>query len=346
MTNMSIHLIRTLAFTALALAAFVASSAAQVTGSIEPQHPVLRAQATVTGDVVRIGDLIDNAGVVSNVAIFRAPDLGTTGSVSAAQVAEIVRAHAIVGFDTAGLAEVTVTRASRLVAATDIENLITGALTAQYPLGATQDLVLAFDQTLRGIQTDPTATGLPHVVALSFNARNGRFDVTVDLPGGSKRRLTGTATPTANVISVSRPLTRGEVFKAGDLVSERRPRADLTADMLTSEDQAIGLAARGGLSPGRPLRNSDLMKPEMIHRNENVTLVYEVPGITLTLRGKASDGGAEGDTIEVLNVQSKRMVQGVITGHGRVVVTAAMPSVVAEADAKPSTVSKAPARAQ
>src|ERR1700723_3674633 len=42
--------------------------------------PVLRATVTVESDVVRIGDVIDNAGTSAQIAIYRAPDLGTTGS--------------------------------------------------------------------------------------------------------------------------------------------------------------------------------------------------------------------------------------------------------------------------
>ena len=63
------------------------------------------------------------------------------------------------------------------------------------------------------------------------------------------------------------------------------------------------------------------MKPELVQRNETVTLVYQVPGIMLTVRGKATEGGAEGDVISVLNEQSKRTVQGVIVGPGRVVIS-------------------------
>jgi len=33
-----------------------------------------------------------------------------------------------------------------------------------------------------------------------------------------------------------------------------------------------------------------------------VTLVYEVPGLVLTMRGKALESGAEGDTINILNM--------------------------------------------
>jgi flagella basal body P-ring formation protein FlgA len=90
-----------------------------------------------------------------------------------------------------------------------------------------------------------------------------------------------------------------------------------------------GFAARANLRPGQPLRNADLMKPELVQRNETVTLYYRVPGITLTVRGKAAEGGAEGDVISVLNEQSKRTVQGVVIGPGRVIISTGSPRLVA-----------------
>ena len=62
------------------------------------------------------------------------------------------------------------------------------------------------------------------------------------------------------------------------------------------------------------------MKPNIVQRNDTVTLVYEAPGLVLTLRGQAQEAGALGDTISVLNQQTKRVVQGVISGPGRVMV--------------------------
>jgi flagella basal body P-ring formation protein FlgA len=53
-----------------------------------------------------------------------------------------------------------------------------------------------------------------------------------------------------------------------------------------------------------------------------VTLVYETPGLTLTMLGKAIDSGTEGDLVNVLNVQSKRPVQGIVSGPGRVTMRA------------------------
>jgi flagellar basal body P-ring formation protein FlgA len=79
------------------------------------------------------------------------------------------------------------------------------------------------------------------------------------------------------------------------------------------------------------------MKPAIVQRNDNVTIVYEAPGLSLTLRGQAQDSAALGDTITVQNVQSKRFVQGVVTAPGRVTVIAA-PARFVETEPAPASV--------
>src|SRR5580692_13048860 len=77
--------------------------------------PALRANVTVSGDVVRIGDLIDNTGTSAQIAIYRAPDLGTTGSLPTAQVLGVLRAHQVIGVDTRDIKEISITRAARTI---------------------------------------------------------------------------------------------------------------------------------------------------------------------------------------------------------------------------------------
>jgi flagellar basal body P-ring formation protein FlgA len=76
------------------------------------------------------------------------------------------------------------------------------------------------------------------------------------------------------------------------------------------------------------LRDADLMKPEIVQRDESVTILYQAPGIVLSIRGKAQESGALGDLVSVLNVQSKRVVQGTVSGPGRVIITPATTHVV------------------
>lgn len=324
-------MIRPLAACFAALLTFGASASAQT--AIEPARPLLKPEALVTGGLVRIGDLIDHAGVVANVPIFRAPDLGATGTVPADAVIEAVRAHALVGLDTGGVSEVVVTRASRAIPVEDIETSVAQALSLRFNLGDVKDIAVSFERDPRVIHVEPNAKGEPRVARLTYDARSGRFDAMLDIPTGAVThgtlRLAGRAVATADLVTVSHTIERGMVLRESDVVIERRPRSEIARDIITDRDQAIGLAARMPLRPGQPLRSAQLMKPELVQRNETVTLIHEVPGITLTVRGKAMESGAEGDSIAVLNEQSKRTVHGIVIGPGRVMVSVGTPRLAA-----------------
>lgn len=305
------------AFAALGLSAISSAVAAP------DDRPRLKAEATVTGDIVRIGDLVAHAGIVADVPIFRAPDLGTTGMVSAQAVINAVRAHALIGLDPGDVREVVVTRASRTITPQEIENRVAKALAAQFALGNPKDVLLRFDEAVNAIHIEPTATGEPRVARLSYAPGTGRFDAVVAVPSHRPLRLTGHAIPMAEVVTVAQPVARGDIIKQSDVVMQRRPRRDIAADTLTDIERAIGLAARVDMHPGRVLRAVDLTHPEIVHRHETVTLIYRVPGINLTVRGRATEGGAEGDIVGVLNEQTNRTMHGTVTGPGQVTIKAA-----------------------
>jgi flagellar basal body P-ring formation protein FlgA len=299
------------------LLALAGAAAAQTT----PPAPALKASVTVTGDVVRIGDLVENAGPVADVAIFRAPDLGTTGAVATDRIVDAIRSHQLIGIDTRGLSEVIVTHASRAITTSDISDSIARSLAGQFGFGSAHNILVKFDGEVRTLQVESTATGALQVVALSYDTHTTRFDVTLDLQSsatlhGQPTRYTGTAIETVDTLTVTHPVERGAVLTASDIAILRRPKDD--SGPLTDTAAVIGLAARHSLRPGQPLTSADLMKPEIVARNDSVTIVYQAPGVMLTLRGQAQDAGGFGDTIGVVNMESKRVVQAVISGPDRV----------------------------
>ena len=293
--------------------------------------PALRANVTVAGDIVRIGDLIENAGAAADVAIFRSPDLGTRGTVSTASIVEAIRPHQLIDIDTRGLAEVIVTRASRPISVQEMSASIAQALAGQFGLGEARNISVYYDRDLRTTQVEPGAVGQLQVLSLNYDPRSTRFDATLDLPSSAALhrqplRLTGTAIETIPAVAVEHPVMRGEVLKESDLIVLRRPKSEGGAIATIAE--AVGFAARHELRPEQPLRTADLTKPDIVQRNDTVSIVYQAPGVVLTLRGVAQSSGALGDLIGVLNADSKRIVQGVITAPGRITVNAATTRVV------------------
>jgi flagella basal body P-ring formation protein FlgA len=103
---------------------------------------------------------------------------------------------------------------------------------------------------------------------------------------------------------------------------ERRPKSEVGTDA-AARDRAVGMQARRQLRAGQAIRTADLVKPDLVQRDQNVILVYEAPGIYLTMRGKALDNGTEGDVVNVMNVQSKRTLSGTVIGRGQVSISPA-----------------------
>lgn len=302
--------------------------------------PVLRANVVVTSDIVRIGDVIDNAGPAARIAIYRAPDPGTTGTLQVAQVINTLRTHHVIGVDTRDLREISVTRQARSFDAAEIEQAVSRALERRNGLGDAANISLSFDRAPGDIRLDASNSGALTPVAVRYEARNNRFDVTFEIANEAglapvKLRFTGTAIETVEAAVLARSLERNDMLKSSDVVMERRPKAEVGPDALT-RDRAVGMQARRQLRAGQPLRSADLVKPDLVQRDQGVTLIYETEGIYLTVLGKALDSGTEGDVVNVMNLQSKRTVSGMVVGRGRVAIVVASRAEVAEPTAPPN----------
>lgn len=311
--------------TALLAAAPAAALAQSRTDVIEA--PVLRASVTVASDVVRIGDVVDNAGSAAQIAIYRAPDLGTTGSLPTAQVLAALRAHQVIGVDTGNIHEISVTRLARNIEGKEIEQQVAHALEHRGGLGDAANLILTFDRDLQDLRLDASNSGAMQAVSSKYNSRSGRFDVSFEIGNEAGTRpmnlhFSGTAIETVEAAVLTRDVERNEVLKASDVTVERRAKAGIGNDA-AARNRAVGMQMRRPLRAGQALRIADLAKPDLVQRDQTVTLIYESAGLYLTVRGKALENGTEGDVVNVLNSSSSRTVSGVVIGRGQVSISVA-----------------------
>jgi flagella basal body P-ring formation protein FlgA len=297
--------------------------------------PVLHATVTVASDVVRIGDLIDNAGSAAQIAVYRAPDLGTTGTIPTAQVLSALRAHQVIGVNTKSIKDVTVTRLARNIVAKDIQAAVAKALEHRSGFGDADSLALSFDRDLQDLHLEASNTGEMAPIAVHVDQRSGRFDVAFEIANDTNTptqlRYTGTAIETVMAAVLTHDVERTEVLKASDIVVERRPRAEVGSDAAVRE-RAVGMQMRHSMRAGRPLRVADLVRPDLVQRDQTVTIIYQTAGIYLTTRGTALESGTEGDVVSALNAQSKRTITGVVTGRGQVTIQVATPTPVYVSD--------------
>jgi flagella basal body P-ring formation protein FlgA len=314
---------RKLLISASLLAATIVGAHAQSAGDTTVT-PTLKPIITVTSDVVRVGDLVDNAGEAASIALYRSPDLGTTGTLSAASVLSALRSRNVIGVDARDVQEITISRAAQTVSMRDAQAMVARVLAGRSGLSDTANIQINFDREIRDIQLDPNQTSEPQPTLVRYDPRGGRFDITFDFskPSSSqpvRLRYTGTAIETIETAVLTRNLDRNDIIKTSDIAIERRPKSDLAIDAV-GRDKAIGMQARRQLAAGQVLRGADLAKPDLVQRDQTVAIIYETPGLYLTTRGKAVENGSEGDVVNVMNLQSKRIVQGVVTGPSQITI--------------------------
>ena len=289
------------------------------------QQARLRTEAIVSSDYVRLGDLIEDAGPFANEAVFRSPDLGTTGTVQVARVLAAAREKGLVALDASGVVEVTVTRASRTISLEEMKKVLVLAIIRQNGLDESADLEVDFDSGQRPVHIEPSLAGPLQVTQLSWNPANGRFNASFGVEGStvlmrSPLRASGNGVETVAVPVFARTLNRGDILRLADVTIDRQARTTANANAVATPELAIGQAVKRTVRQGQPITAADLTKPDLVSRNDAVSLIYAVPGMMLSVRAKAINGGAEGDIVSVINPQSNRVVQATVTGPGRVTI--------------------------
>jgi len=93
--------------------------------------------------------------------------------------------------------------------------------------------------------------------------------------------------------------------------------ADINA-ALSSTNAAVGLETKVTLYAGRPVHAADLVSPALIQRNQVVSVVYQIAGLTIRTDGRALERGGAGAVIKVMNLSSHMTVQGAVAPDGSV----------------------------
>ena len=118
----------------------------------------------------------------------------------------------------------------------------------------------------------------------------------------------------------NRRIRAGEVIGAGDVQWVAMREQTIPDSAVGVAEEMIGRTPRRNLAPGAPVLAGDLKRPAIIAKGAPVMLVLIQPNMRLTARGRSLEEGGVGDTIRVINEQSRMNVVGVILPDGQVAV--------------------------
>jgi flagella basal body P-ring formation protein FlgA len=166
----------------------------------------------------------------------------------------------------------------------------------------------------------------PSVVldAGAVQAFAARYGLDWDNPRGIRRIIVRGAASQPKfgadeILTYAHNLAAGEIVTPQDLLWSKATNGvpvDAPADL----DVVIGKAARRPLREGDPVLAHDLAVPQVIKAGDVVAVTYTDGGVTLTLQAKAMSNAAVGDSVNVLNTASKKLIEAVASGPDQAVV--------------------------
>ena len=287
----------------------------------------LRPQVDVTARVVTVGDMFTDAGSLADAPLFLAPAPGTSGLVPVADV-RLAAAHAgLAGFDAAGADNVRVTRLAVPVDGTTLTALMTADLKARGALANGVSLQASFDTALNGLSAAAVADPVA-LVNLRYAPETGLFAARFSLAGIDRPLdVTGRLDQMVLAPQLDATLAAGTLLKASDIVMQKVPLRFVENGNIATLDQLIGKQLQRQSRAGMVLKVSDVADPQLIARNDPVTVYLHSGPLTLTIKGTALNAASLGQPVTVLNGASKRMVHGIARADGAVEVTTAPLSV-------------------
>ncbi len=275
---------------------------------------ILRPNVLVDSDVIKLGDLFDDAGTQADTPVARAPAPGRRVTVDSDWLMRIARANGLDWRANSSFDQAVIERASQTITHDQIENELASALSSQQGLPDHAEIELS-----NRVMQITVPTGAPASVAvrdLFYDNRYKRFTATIeapaDQPNAQRVRVSGRVFNTIEVPVIGHGINRGEVIRASDLTFIRVREDSLRRDILTDADQVIGMAPRQSLRNGQMLSASDLQKPIAVQRGALVTMVLKYGTMALSTQGRAQEQGSVGDTIRVMNTHSNQIVQAKI----------------------------------
>ncbi|GGF38962.1 flagellar basal body P-ring biosynthesis protein FlgA [Aliidongia dinghuensis] len=308
----------------LAPVAHAANPVAANPVAVNPVPPAplvsLKANGTVDGAAIRLGDLFDGAGAHADDVVAKAPAPGTSMLFDVGWLYSTARAHGVNWLPPSTESAIRIQRNATVIETTELAQQLADKLPSTLPLRRVE-----LDAQFRlyvpvGGSTDIT------VQKVDLKPETGRFSAEVrvasDDPDAAPVHVSGRIVGLMTVPVLARPMMPGEVVRAEDITTADFRVDQIQAGGIMDPRELVGETPRHPLRAAQPLRANDVQVPVVVKRNDLVLIVLEKPGLYLTAEGRALEDGGKGNVIRVTNTQSKRTIDAVVLAPGQVAIRA------------------------
>jgi flagella basal body P-ring formation protein FlgA len=131
--------------------------------------------------------------------------------------------------------------------------------------------------------------------------------------------MTGKMIHKMDIPILTRDIGMGEMIQESDVALQGFLSHQITPQSITRREDLVGHESNSRtLKAGVPIRQNDLKIKYAIKNGDVVTMVLHHKNITITAKGKAQNNAKPGENINVINLESKKIVNGTAEKNGTV----------------------------
>ena len=288
---------------------------------------MLRDEASVVSDVVRLGDVATIIGsepyeeieALRSIAICSAPppaevqllSLGTIVSALKASGADLRR------LKVGGSTRVFVGREHTFVSVEELQRIFVGHVSQR--TGWSQDTFIV--RAPKNLDSVPVPVGVRTIDVETSGAEDfygsvlAYFRVTVDGKPYCMLAHRFDIDRYVEALVTARKIARGTPVSASDIEVKKVEQSLLDEESLTRAEQAVGLLATRTIHPGRILQADLLTTAPVVKRGEGASVIWEGNGFRVETKGRVLEDGAANELVRV-RLLSRRIVNAEVLDSG------------------------------
>lgn len=284
----------------------------------------LRPVVNISEPMLRMGDLFEGLSESkANVVLGPAPQPGKEMVLTAATLMRVAQAQDLDWRPSTSAEQITIRRNATVISKDIVEKLINEKL---FENGLTGSYKLSMVNTLADIVMPDSMPAQAEIASFKFNVQKDTFEAIIAAPSASnpayQMNVSGSVDRIISLPVLKTSLKNGDIIGQSDIQYIDVLQKDVQRDYVLKAETLNGMTPRRMVMSGKPIRDLELENPQIVIRGAAVTLIYKSGPMTLSARGKSMQGGARGDIVRVINMNSNRSLEGVITAENEITISA------------------------
>jgi len=213
---------------------------------------------------------------------------------------------------------VYVKRLSQIISKQDVKKFIDQSLSRV--LKNRDYKVSAF--SVRGLEPYPQGNIQFSSDSMDMVDKNGKLSIFLDILINGKKEdrvsVSGVVSIYETVLCVKRSYSKGEMLSKENVYMEKRKMNDLDDTFIKSFDEIDGKILKSAVNRQESLKPGFFSVPPLIQKGDIVTLIARYENLLIVTTGVSIEDGFENELIKVENLDSGKLVRGIVKKKSKV----------------------------